>query len=130
MTIKVGVIGASFAKAAYLPALKYIEDVEILAISSFHIESSKNCAEEFNISNYYDNWEKMLEKHRFDLVCIATPTDLHAPITIRALDKGAHVLTEKPTAMNAEEARQMLDRATELNKIHQVNLNIDLDSNN
>ena len=62
----------------------------------------------------------MLEKHQFDLVCIATPTDLHAPITIRALDKGAHVLTEKPTAMNAEEARQMLDRATELNKIHMI----------
>ena len=58
----------------------------------------------------------MLDQHIFDLVCIATPTDLHAPITIYALEKGANILTEKPTAMNAQEAKQMLEFATKQNK--------------
>ena len=58
--------------------------------------------------------------HEFDLVCIATPTDLHAPISIKALQKGAHVLCEKPTAMNANEAKEMLDVAQKNKKIHMI----------
>ena len=108
MNIKIGIVGASFAKAAYLPALKHIEGVEVTAISSFNIQNAKSCAEEFKVNNFYDNWEKMLDENSFDLICIATPTDLHAPISIQALKKGAHVLCEKPTAMNAQEAREML----------------------
>ena len=104
MTLKIGIVGASFAKAAYLPALNHIEGVEVTCLSSNRLESAKSCAEKFNIKNFYDNWEKMIEENELDLVCIATPTDLHAPITLKSLQKGAHVLCEKPTAMNAEEA--------------------------
>ena len=120
MKIKIGIIGASFAKAAYLPALKHIDNIEVTAISSARLENAKSCAEEFNIPKYYDNWKKMLDQHKFDLICIATPTDLHAPIAIYALERGAHVLAEKPTAMNADEAKQMLDIATKHNRIHMM----------
>ena len=41
MIIKIGIVGASFAKAAFLPAFKYIEGVEVIAISSSRIESAK-----------------------------------------------------------------------------------------
>ncbi len=92
MLLKIGIVGASFAKAAYLPAFKHIDGVEVTAISSFNIENAKSCAEEFHIKNYYDDWEKMIDENSLDLVCIATPTDLHAPITIKALRNGAHVL--------------------------------------
>ena len=120
MNVKIGIVGASFAKAAYLPALKHIEGVEVAAISSFNIQNAKSCAAEFNVNNFYDNWEKMLDENSFDLICIATPTDLHAPISIQALKKGAHVLCEKPTAMNAQEAREMLKVANDQNKIHMI----------
>ena len=120
MTIKIGIVGASFAKAAYLPALNHIEGVEVTCLSSFRLESAKACAEEFNIKNYYDNWEKMIDENELELVCIATPTDLHAPITLKSLQKGAHVLCEKPTAMNAKEANQMLETAEKYNKIHMI----------
>ncbi len=120
MTIKVGIIGASFAKAAYLPAFKHIEEVEVVSLSSFNLDNAKNCAQEFNIKNFYDDWEKMLDENSLDLVCIATPTDLHAPITIKALKKGAHVLCEKPTAMNAAEASEMLKIAKECDRIHMI----------
>ena len=120
MPIKIGIVGASFAKAAYLPAFNHIEGVEVTCLSSFRLESAKACAEEFNIKNYYDNWEKMIEENELDLVCIATPTDLHAPITLKSLQKGAHVLCEKPTAMNAKEATQMLETAEKYNRIHMI----------
>jgi predicted dehydrogenase len=120
MTINIGIVGASFAKAAYLPAIKNIEDAKVIAISSFGMDSAKSCAEEFSIPNFYDNWEEMLNSHNYDLVCIATPTDFHAPITLKALEKDAHVLTEKPTAMNSIEAKQMLDTAIKYKKIHMI----------
>ena len=61
MTLKIGIVGASFAKAAYLPALNHIEGVEVTCLSSNRLESAKSCAEKFNIKNFYDNWEKMIE---------------------------------------------------------------------
>jgi predicted dehydrogenase len=118
--MKIGIIGASFARAAYLPALQLIDGVDITAIASMRLDSAKAAAEAFGIAHTYDDWRTMLERHRFDLVCIATPTVTHAPMTLAALDAGAHVLCEKPTAMNAAEARAMLERATALNRIHMI----------
>lgn len=118
MTIRVGTIGASFAKAAYLPALATIDDVELVAIASARLSSAQSAADQFNIPNVYDDWEAMLAEHDFDLVCIATPVKYHAPMTITALKSGAHVLCEKPMAMNSEESSQMLKTAQEQGKIH------------
>lgn len=116
MTTRIGVIGASFAKAAYLPALRHVPGAEVVALASARLESARSAADAFDVKHAYDDWEKMLSEHEFDLVCIATPTDTHAPMALAALEAGASVLCEKPTAMNASEARAMLDRAKELGR--------------
>lgn len=116
MTIRVGIIGASFAKAAYLPALRHVPGVEVVALASARIDSARSAAQAFAVPHAYDDWQTMLREHPLDLVCIATPTDTHAPMALAALEAGAHVLCEKPTAMNADEARQMRDRAAELGR--------------
>ena len=120
MTIRVGTIGASFAKAAYLPALSTIDDVELVAISSARLSSAQSTADLFNIPNVYDDWKKMIGEHELDLVCIATPTIYHAPMALMALNAGAHVLCEKPMAMNQDESANMLETAESLNKVHIV----------
>ena len=76
MTIRVGIIGASFARAAYLPALRTIDDVELAAIASARLLSAQSAADQFNIPQVYDDWRRMLGEQQFDLVCIATPTVL------------------------------------------------------
>jgi predicted dehydrogenase len=118
MTLKATIIGASFAKAAYLPALGTIPDVEVVAIASARLDSAKSTAEAFHIPHAYDDWRAMLDKHPADLVCVVTPPVYHREMTLAALDAGAHVICEKPTAMNADEARQMLERAQALNRVH------------
>jgi predicted dehydrogenase len=62
----------------------------------------------------------MIGAQELDLVCIATPTDTHAPMTLAAIAGGAHVLCEKPTAMNAGEARAMLDAARAKGRLHML----------
>ncbi len=117
MSIRIGVIGASFARAAYLPALRHVPDAHVVALASARLESAQKAAEAFDVPHAYDDWERMLHEHAFDLVCIATPTDTHAPMALAALDAGANVLCEKPTAMNADEARAMRDRAAERKRV-------------
>ena len=118
MTIRVGTIGASFAREAYLPALRTIDDVELMAIASARLSSAQAAADEFGIAHVYDDWERMLGEHEFDLVEIATPTVHHAPMALAALRAGAHVLCEKPMAMNADESAEMLELAESLNRLH------------
>lgn len=118
MTIKVGIIGASFAKAAYLPAFATVDDVEVVAIASARLESAQDAATAFGIERVYDNWELMLDENDIDLVGIATPTIYHAPMALKALEVGAHVICEKPMAMNSDEASEMLEKAEALQRVH------------
>lgn len=118
--LNVGIIGASFARDAYLPAFAHIEGAEVVALASGRLESARAAAAPFGIAAVYDNWAQMLSEHELDLVCIATPTVMHAEMAISALSKGAHVLCEKPTAMNATEARQMLDAARQADRLHMI----------
>ena len=118
--IKVGIIGASFARDAYLPAFAHVPGAEVVALASGRMESARAAADPHGIANVYDDWHAMLDAHDLDLVCIATPTVLHKPMTLAALSQGAAVLCEKPTAMNAAEAREMLDAARAADRLHML----------
>ena len=118
MTIRTAVIGASFARDAYLPALANIEDAQIVALASARLGSARAAAQQFSVPQAYDDWRVMLERHEVDLVCIATPTVHHAPMTLAALEAGAHVLCEKPMAMHAGESQAMLDAAEVAGRLH------------
>lgn len=118
--LNVGIIGASFARDAYLPSFAHIEGAQVTALASGRIESAQAAAAPHGITAVYDDWEKMLAEQDLDLVCIATPTVMHAPMALAAIAKGAHVLCEKPTAMNAGEARAMLDAARAAGVLHMI----------
>jgi predicted dehydrogenase len=120
MSFNVGIIGASFAKAAMLPALATIDDAEVVAVASRRLASAQAAADAFGVSHAYDDWRAMLEAHRFDLVCVATPTNTHASMTLAALDAGANVLCEKPMAMNRHESIAMLEKADGLGRLHMI----------
>jgi len=118
--IKIGVIGASFAKAAYLPAVRHTDGAEVVAIASARLESARSAAAEFGVEHAYDDWRAMLDAHDLDLVCIATPTDTHAEMALAAFEHGAHVLCEKPMAMDADEALTMWRAAEAAGRRHMI----------
>jgi predicted dehydrogenase len=65
----------------------------------------------------YDDYRELLERERPDAVSIATPPAFHREQTIAALRKGAHVLCEKPLAMNVAEAREMIAAAERAGRV-------------
>jgi len=65
-------------------------------------------AEQFNIPRIYNNWQELLEDNELNAVCIGTWPYMHRTLTLAALEKGKHVLTEARMASTAQEARDML----------------------
>jgi predicted dehydrogenase len=59
----------------------------------------------------YEDYRKMLDEERPDYVVVSVPTDLHAEVACEALDRGIHVLVEKPIAKRVDEAERMIAKA-------------------
>ncbi len=113
--IRIGIIGAGFAQTTQIPGFKNCEGARAVVIASAHREHAKQVAREFDIPYVADDWRGVIERDDVDLVSIVTPVVTHYEITMAALGAGKHVLCEKPMAMNADEARQMMQLAREKN---------------
>lgn len=109
-TIRIGVVGAGAnTRSRHIPLLQKIAGVEIRAVANRRPESTQRVAEEFGIPLTFDHWEDLVVSPEIDAVVIGTWPYLHCPVTVAALECGKHVLCEARMAMNAAEARQMLE---------------------
>ena len=111
--VRIGIIGAGFARSTQIPAFKACADAQIVAIASARREHAEEVAREFGIEHVESDWRSLVERYDVDLVSIVTPVVTHCEMTLAALDRGKAVLCEKPIAMNADEARRMTERARE-----------------
>lgn len=109
--IRIGIIGAGFARSTQIPAFKACEGAQIVAISSAHRENAEQAAREFDIENVESDWRALVARNDVDLVSIVTPVVTHCEMTLAALNRGKAVLCEKPMAMNAVEALRMTESA-------------------
>lgn len=63
--------------------------------------------------NLYTDVNTLLEKEQLDFVIAAVPTYIHEKIAVSALEKGCHVFSEKPMALNLLQCQSMIDKARE-----------------
>ena len=111
-TIRVGFVGAGAnTRKHHIPKLRAQPGVELVAVANRTKESSERVAREFGIPRVYDDWRNLVRAPDVDAVCIGTWPYVHCAITLAALDAGKHVLCEARMAMDAAEARRMLDGA-------------------
>src|SRR2546422_5990575 len=113
MTVRIGIIGAGFARSTQIPAFQNCEGARIVAIASARREHAEEVAREFDIPNVESDWRPLVARNDIDLVSIVTPVVTHCEMTLAALENDKAVLCEKPMAMNADEARRMTERARE-----------------
>lgn len=111
--VRIGMIGAGFARTTQIPAFKNCERAHIVAIASAHREHAEEVAREFDIPHVEDDWRGVVARDDVDLISIVTPVVTHCEMTLAALDARKAVLCEKPLAINADEARRMTERARE-----------------
>jgi D-xylose 1-dehydrogenase (NADP+, D-xylono-1,5-lactone-forming) len=108
--IRWGIIGcARIAKRSVIPGIQQSETGVVAAIASRGLKKAKQTAEELNIPIAYGSYEELLADPDIDGVYIPLPNHLHKEWTIRAAEAGKHVLCEKPLAINARDAEEMVD---------------------
>jgi predicted dehydrogenase len=121
--IRVGVIGVGWAGQQHLAAYDALDDAEIVAVAGLEEPARTALARQYGIAHQVARWEDLLELDGLDAVSVAVPTFLHAPIAIAALERGLHVLSEKPVARNESEAQAMVAAAQAAGRVLDVGFN-------
>jgi predicted dehydrogenase len=116
--IRVGLVGSGFiAKQKHLPAWhKAGKGAQVVALCDPQIAQAKDLAREHGIPQVYTDFQQMLEAERLDAVDICSPPRTHADLAIRSLQSGAHVLIEKPMAINTQECDRIMAASKENGK--------------
>jgi predicted dehydrogenase len=109
--LRVAFIGAGGIAGTHMRSYAEMADVEMVAMADVSRAAMEKWAQQYGIAGSFTDYNLMLSKVRPDAVSVCTPNGLHAPATIAALRAGAHVIVEKPMAMNAREAEAMIRAA-------------------
>jgi len=115
------ILGPSFGRHVHAVGLSRHPGFEIVGLAGSDPEKTRRIADELGIPEASGDWRRLIEQTHPDLVCIVTPVDLHHPMMLAALDAGAHVLCEKPTALNRYQAAEMRDHADRLGRVAAIN---------
>lgn len=126
--VKVGVIGLGAIGERLIQGFNANKQTIVTAVVDTDKERATQMAEKLGGINWYDNHKDMLAKEKLDLVYVAVPPKYHNKITMDILEKGIHVLCEKPLANSVEEAKGMKDKAEQAGIIHAMNFPLNYSS--
>ncbi|HKD70294.1 MAG TPA: Gfo/Idh/MocA family oxidoreductase [Candidatus Binataceae bacterium] len=116
---RVAVIGTNFGCQAHVRALR-AAGFEVKALVGRDAKRTRERAKAFGVPEALTSLDKALELPGLDAVVIASPPQTHKPFTLQAIAKGKHVLCEKPLALTAAEAAEMLDEARRAGVVHML----------
>jgi predicted dehydrogenase len=108
---RVGIVGVgSIAQAVHIPGWKALPDVEIAAVADIDPDAARKAAAMAGGARVFTDFRELL-KLDLDAVDVCTPNRVHLPVVLAALDRGFHVLCEKPLTVAAADVRRMGERA-------------------
>ncbi len=109
--LRVAIIGCgSICRHRHLPEYASRPDVEVVALVDIKLDRARDLAATYGVKNVFADYKDALALQP-DLVSVCTPNVHHGPMTLDALNAGAHVLCEKPMAGSMAEARKMIATA-------------------
>ncbi len=115
-----GVVGLGMGKG-HINGYTSHPNCEVVAVADLDEDRLATVQTELEIPTTYTDAEEMFAKEDLDVVSVVTPNKFHAPLTIAALEAGAHVLCDKPMAMTLAEAQAMKDTADRVGKTLGIN---------
>ena len=110
IVLRVGLIGAGLQGGRRAPALKQFPNTKLVIVASGHLDAAQRLAGSMGCEAT-DRWEEIIERPDIDIVMVCTPPNLHAAMSIAAMNRGKHVLCEKPLARTLKEAEDILSAA-------------------
>ena len=109
--LKVAIIGCGKIADSHAEQVQYIDGCEIVGVCDREELMARQLFERFPIKAYFSNVEEMLDKTRPHVVHIATPPQTHLHLARLCLERGCHIYVEKPFAVDANQAEQIIHDA-------------------
>ena len=105
--LKVALVGVGGVSWAHLQAWESMSDVELVALCDVRPQQMEGHPNQ----RHYTDLTEMLDKEELDILDICLPSYLHADAAVMALERGIHVLCEKPISLNKADVRRVYDTA-------------------
>ncbi|MFD2614884.1 Gfo/Idh/MocA family protein [Paenibacillus gansuensis] len=120
--VRVGMIGTGGIAQWHARQLLELPEVEITAISDTNLKNRQSFADKFSLKNaaQFTDYNEMLHEAPLDAVVICSPHTLHYKQAIDVLNKGLHVLIEKPMTCSSGEAELLIRTSEKSGKVLQV----------
>lgn len=109
--VRWGLLSTANINRRLIPAIRASKRGELVGVASRSQEKAAQYAQEWEIPQAFGSYEEMLTSGAVDAVYIGLPNHLHAEWSIQAMEKGIHVLCEKPFAPTLEEVNSMINTA-------------------
>jgi predicted dehydrogenase len=107
--ITVGLIGTGYIGPIHLEALRRLEGIQIKAVCDVNPALAKKTAERYDIPRACDSYLDILNDDTIEVIHNCTPNKYHYTINKQAMERGKHVLSEKPLAMDLAEAAELVE---------------------
>jgi len=109
--IRIGIIGVGQIGKSHLDNYTRVPGAELVAAADVNAAELRRVAEQYHIPHTYANFRELLKRKDLDAVDVCLHNNLHAPVTMAALEAGKHVYCEKPMAGSYVDAKAMLATA-------------------
>ncbi len=109
--LRVGMVGLGLVSTAHWKGYDSHPRAEVVAVCDLDLDRARRFAECYGIDEVYADYDQMLRHARLNVVDIATPTFLHAPMARKALEAGSHVHCEKPFCRSVGEGQELVEMA-------------------
>jgi predicted dehydrogenase len=118
--LRVAVVGVGILGSRHARVFAEQPDCELVAVVDLNSARAEQVAQAHGVRAFTD-YEAMLQSVNIDAVAVATPDHLHCAPVVTALRAGKHVLMEKPLAVTAQDAREIVAAAASANVVAMVN---------
>ena len=110
--LKIGVIGTGGIGLQHCDSCQKVDEVELAAVCRRDKAAVEEVARRYKVKGYTD-YKQLIDSGDVEAVIVATPHYSHPPIGIYALNKGLHLLSEKPIAVTVNAADELIAVAQE-----------------
>ncbi|MGB4587699.1 MAG: Gfo/Idh/MocA family oxidoreductase [Clostridiaceae bacterium] len=108
--VRWGILGyARIAEMSTIPAILEAENAVFYAMASRDQAKREACVEKFHCEKTFETYDELLDDPKVDAVYVPLPNSLHKEWAIKAMEKGKHVLCEKPMTLNEKDAIEMVE---------------------
>ena len=117
--MNVGVAGLRFGMS-WAQVFDAYDETDLIAICDLDGEKRDQADEQLGVESLYESFDEFVSDERLDAIALFTPAPLHAEQSIKAIEAGKHVLCAVPAVLEMEEARSLVEAASQSDRIYMM----------